>query len=88
MHIRPSAVIRQNYNEISLACKETNEPIFLTKNGEGDLVVMSIESYTYREKMLKLREELLEVEEARASGIVGSSIDALDTYLDTVIDDV
>ena len=40
MNIRPSAAIRQNYNEIADLCRETGEPIFLTKNGEGDLVVM------------------------------------------------
>ena len=63
MNIRPSAAIRQNYNEIADLCRETAEPIFLTKNGEGDLVVMDIETYNRREKMLKLREELLSVEE-------------------------
>ena len=50
MNIRPSAAIRQNYNEIADLCRETAEPIFLTKNGEGDLVVMDIETYNRREK--------------------------------------
>jgi hypothetical protein len=40
MNIRPSAAIRQNYNEIADICRKTAEPVFLTKNGEGDLVVM------------------------------------------------
>ena len=43
MIIRPSAAIRQNYNEIAEQCRKTGEPVFLTKNGEGDLVVMDIE---------------------------------------------
>ncbi len=43
MNIRPSAAIRQNYNEIADMCRKTEEPIFLTKNGEGDLVVMDID---------------------------------------------
>ena len=43
--IKPSAAIRQNYNEISNLAKETKAPIFLTKNGEGDLVVMDIDYY-------------------------------------------
>ena len=68
MNIRPSAAIRQNYNEIAEMCRRTAEPVYLTKNGEGDLVVMDIESFTRREKMLKLREELLAVEEARLHG--------------------
>ena len=50
-------------NEIADMCRKTAEPVFLTKNGEGDLVVMDIETYNRREKMLKLREELLAVEE-------------------------
>ena len=58
MNIRPSAAIRQNYNEIAEMCRSTEEPVFLTKNGEGDLVVMDIDTYNKREKMLKLREEL------------------------------
>ena len=65
MNIRPSAAIRQNYNEIADMCRKTGEPVFLTKNGEGDLVVMDIETFNRREKMLKLREELLAVEEDR-----------------------
>lgn len=75
MNIRPSASIRQNYNEIAEFCKKTGKPVYLTKNGEGDLVVMDIESFTRREKMLKLREELLTVEEDRLHGNRGYSID-------------
>ena len=68
MQIKPSASIRQNYNEIADLCRATGEPVFLTKNGEGDLVVMDIDTFTRREKMLKLREELLAAEEDRLSG--------------------
>ncbi len=74
MNIRPSAAIRQNYNEIADMCRKTAEPVFLTKNGEGDLVVMDIETYNRREKMIKLREELLAVEEDRVHGSEGYSI--------------
>mgnify|MGYP002412650858 FL=1 len=88
MQIKPSASIRQNYNEIAALCKSTGEPVFLTKNGEGDLVVMDIEAFTRREKMLKLREELLAVEEDRLAGRAGVTPDELDTYLDSIIDEV
>ncbi len=88
MQIKPSASIRQNYNEIADLCKSTGEPVFLTKNGEGDLVVMDIEAFTRREKMLKLREELLAVEEDRLAGRAGVTPDKLDTYLDSIIDEV
>lgn len=85
MNIRPSAAIRQNYNEIADLCRKTAEPIFLTKNGEGDLVVMDIETFNRRERMLKLREELLAIEEDRLQGRTGCTIDELDSYLDDVI---
>lgn len=88
MIIRPSAAIRQNYNEIADICRRTGEPVFLTKNGEGDLVVMDIETYNYHEKMLKVRAELLAVEEGRLRGEKGYTIDELDAYLDAVINEV
>lgn len=88
MNIRPSAAIRQNYNEIADLCRKTAEPIFLTKNGEGDLVVMDIETYNRREKMIQLREELLSIEEDRIAGRNGCSLDELDAYLDEVIAEV
>jgi prevent-host-death family protein len=43
--IRPSADLRNKYNEISELCHEYAEPVFITKNGTGDLAVMSIETY-------------------------------------------
>ncbi len=43
--IRPSADLRNSYNEISEFCHEYSEPVFITKNGKGDLAVMSIELY-------------------------------------------
>ena len=69
-------------------CRKTAEPIFLTQNGEGDLVVMDIETYNRREKMLKLREELLAVEEEKLAGRGGCSLDELDAYLDEALSEV
>ena len=43
--IRSSAELRNNYNEISTFCHNYPEPVFITKNGKGDLAVMSIEAY-------------------------------------------
>ena len=85
MIIRPSAAIRQNYNEIAELCRKTEEPVFLTKNGEGDLVVMDIETYNRREKMLKLREELLAVEEERIHGSPGSSVEEVAAMMRSAI---
>jgi prevent-host-death family protein len=43
--IRPSSDLRNNYNEISELCHKYGEPVYITKNGQGDLAVMSIETY-------------------------------------------
>lgn len=43
--IKSSADLRNNYNEISTFCHKYPEPVFITKNGKGDLAVMSIEAY-------------------------------------------
>jgi PHD/YefM family antitoxin component YafN of YafNO toxin-antitoxin module len=88
MNIKPSAAIRQNYNEIAELCRSTKEPVYLTKNGEGDLVVMDVDSFVRRDKMLKLREELLTAEEDRIAGRTGCTPDELETYLDGIIDEV
>ena len=85
MNIRPSASIRQNYNEIADFCRDSQGPVYLTRNGEGDLVVMDIETFSRREKMLDLREQLLSVEEDRVAGSKEYTIDELDKILDEVI---
>jgi prevent-host-death family protein len=48
-NIRPSSDLRNSYNEISEFCHKYSEPVYITKNGQGDLAVMSIETY---EKLL------------------------------------
>jgi len=65
--IRPSADLRNNYNEISGFCNTYNEPVFITKNGKGDLAVLSIEAYERlcgKFELLKLLDEGLEAEKA------------------------
>ena len=81
MNIRPSAAIRKNYNAISTLCRESGEPVYLTKNGVGDLVVMDIAVFTRRESMLRLRETLVAVEEDRLAGKKGFSLDDVDEMM-------
>ena len=88
MIIKPSTVLRNEYNEISTLCKKDMQPVYLTKNGEGDLVVMSIEAYTYREEMLDLREKLLEAEAQRLSGAKLYSLDEVNEKLGKIIDGI
>jgi len=88
MMIKPSTALRNEYNDISRFCKEKKQPVFLTKNGEGDLVVMSIETYSYREEMLDLREKLLEAEAAKISGAKTYTIEEVSKKLKELINEV
>lgn len=68
MIIKASASLRNNYSEISKLAKETNEPIFITKNGEGDLVLLSMEAFEKMEQIFRLRENLSIAEKQRING--------------------
>ena len=68
MIIKASAALRNDYASISNLAKETKEPIYITKNGEGDLVLMDIEAFEKREQMLNLRSRVLLAEEERIKG--------------------
>lgn len=63
-HIRPVSDLRNHFTDISRMVHETAEPVFLTKNGHGDMVVMSIEAYESKlfesEIYFKLKEAELE----------------------------
>ena len=68
MTILASAEIRLNYNDVVKKCKESGEPIYLTKNGQGELVVMDIASFEKREQELRVQELVLEALSARLAG--------------------
>jgi len=53
-NIRSSTDLRNSYNEISSFCHESREPVFITKNGQGDLAVMSIEVFEQLNGRLEL----------------------------------
>jgi len=62
MKIKPSTLLRNNYSEISNMVHESAEPVYITRNGEGDAVIMSIESYEEREHILSHRADILSAE--------------------------
>ena len=66
VRIRPVSDLRNNFADISRMVHKTSEPVFLTKNGYGDMVVMSIEAYERKqfesEIFFKLKEAQLEAE--------------------------
>ena len=66
--IKSSSELRKNYNSVAEICRTRKVPVFLTKNGEGDMVLMDIETYSRREEDLTLAQRLSAVELARLSG--------------------
>lgn len=65
--IRPIKDLR-NTTEISKLCHENKEPIFITKNGYGDMVVMSMETYEKKLAKAELYEKLAKAEEQLENG--------------------
>ena len=86
MEIIPSTALRSQYNEISEKCRQSGEPIYLTRNGEGDLVVMSIEAFEKQQELLKLKERLLDIELEQRNGAKYYSIEELDSALKRILD--
>ena len=74
MNIKASSALRNDYTSISNMAKETKEPIYITKNGEGDLVLMSIEAFEKREQILQLRAKVLQAEQERLDGAESISV--------------
>ena len=75
MSIKSSTALRNDYGMISELAHDEAEPIYITKNGEGDLVVMSIEAFEQREETLKLRAKLEAAEEARLVGALAYTLE-------------
>ena len=73
--IKPSSELRKNYNSIAEICRNSKRPVFLTRNGEGDMVIMDIKTYGQREEDLIIAERLLAAERARLLGTRGLSVE-------------
>ena len=70
-NIRPISDLRNNANEISDFCRQTREPVYITRNGSGDMVVLSIEEYERQQALIDLYGKLAVAEQEIASGAQG-----------------
>jgi len=98
INIKPSSALRNKYAEISKYCKETGEPVYITNNGEGDLVVMDIEAFeeaTYspyefaeaeRAYMPMILEGLADAQRRRDNGEKGYTAEETLAMLKKIID--
>lgn len=75
--IRPISDLRNKAPEISRLCHESGDPVFITKNGQGDLVVMSLAAYERDQGRLELYRLLDEAEADVQAGDKGVSVKEL-----------
>ncbi len=72
--IKPISDLRNKANEISDIVHREKKPVFITKNGEGDMVVMSIDTFDLLQKKLELFSKLSVSQSQRASGERGRTL--------------
>ena len=77
--IRPSADLRNHYNEIAKECRENRTHCILTKNGRGDTVIMGIQDYNQMTAELELLRNLADAEEDVLSGRVSPIKETFDS---------
>ena len=86
MIIRTSEDIRTDYNSIIEECRQTGEPVYLTKNGQGDAVVMDIASFERREQILRAQQMVLEAYIDNLSGTKTFTTDEVKTVMNQIIE--
>lgn len=69
--IRPISDLRNSANDISDFCRQTGEPVFITRNGKGDMVVISMEEYERQQSLIELYGKLAVAEQEISGGAQG-----------------
>ena len=83
--IKSSSELRRNYNSIADICRTSKTPVFLTRNGTGDTVLMDVETYNKREDDLATAQRLLSAERARLQGVKGYTADEFEQNMRAAI---
>ena len=84
--IKSSSELRKNYNSIAEICRTHKTPVFLTRNGTGDTVIMDMETYNRREEDLAVAERLVEAERSRLLGTRGYTADEFEKNMREAIE--
>jgi len=85
--IKPISDLRNKSNEISKLANDSNEPIYITKNGEGDLVVMSMNHYSKMQLKLDLLSKLSIAQKQKSTGDTGNTLKQVMTKIRTMINE-
>ena len=84
--IKSSSELRKNYNSIAEICRKSKTPVFLTRNGTGDTVIMDMDTYNKREEDLLTAERLLAAERSRLLGTKGYTVDEFEKNMMAAIE--
>lgn len=87
MMIRSSTALRSNYDDMVKLSREKQEPIFLTRNGAGEMVFLPIELWEKREAELNLLAELLRREQSRIEGAKSYSPDEMEALTEEILNE-
>ncbi|SHH73796.1 type II toxin-antitoxin system Phd/YefM family antitoxin [Sporanaerobacter acetigenes] len=85
LNIRPSADLRNKYNEISKQCRETREAVIITVNGRGDTAILGLQDYKQMKAEIELLRTLAEAEDDVQSGKVGSMQESFDDLRESLV---
>ena len=87
MVIRSATALRNDYDGLVKLSKEKNEPIFITRNGDGEMVFTTIESWEKREAELTLLAEMLRREQNRIAGAKTFSMEEIDSVTEDLLNE-